>query len=106
LCGLPTNFHLNLDGQKLVFGLVKWVLVGLVAFYTFESFSFFSSKRFKLLCGLPTNFHLNLDGQKTCVWFYEMGFGLVWFGLVAFYAFDSFQFKKQSFIPKSGDTPR
>ncbi len=35
-----------------------------------------------------------------------MGFGLVWFGLVAFYAFDSFQFKKQSFIPKSGDTPR
>jgi len=26
------QFHLNLDGQKLVFDFVKWVLVGLVAF--------------------------------------------------------------------------
>jgi hypothetical protein len=46
-------------------------------------------------------FHLNLDGQTLVFDFCEMGFGLV-----ALYTFDSFQFKKQSFIPKSGDTPR
>ncbi len=28
-----TQFHFNLDGQKLVFDFVKWVLVGLVAFF-------------------------------------------------------------------------
>ncbi len=48
-------------------------------------------------------FHLNLDGQKTCVWFCEMGFGLVW---LHFYTFDSFQVKSKSFIPRVGDTHR
>jgi hypothetical protein len=60
------QFHLNLDGQKLVFDFVKWVLVGLVAFYMFKGFSFFSSKKFKLLCRLPTISPQSLM-DKTCV---------------------------------------
>jgi hypothetical protein len=41
------QFHLNVDGQKLVFDFVKWVLVGLVAFYTFDSFQFKSKALFQ-----------------------------------------------------------
>jgi hypothetical protein len=34
------QFHLNLDGQKLVFDFVKWVLVGLVDFIPLIPFNF------------------------------------------------------------------
>jgi hypothetical protein len=67
--------------------IVKWVLVGLVAFYTFEGFSFFSSKRFKFLCGLPS-IQVNLDGQKLVFDFVKW----VLVGLVAFYTFEGFSF--------------
>jgi hypothetical protein len=50
------QFHLNLDGQKLVFDFVKWVLVGLVAFYTFEGFSFFFAKSSNFCVDYPQCF--------------------------------------------------
>jgi len=41
---ITPQFHLNLDGQKLVFDFVKWVLVGLVHFIHLIPFNLIKSK--------------------------------------------------------------